>query len=46
MLAREKGMKAVKAKIYSFILQSRNKFQNIGFMQNDDEWFEYPIVVE
>ncbi len=43
-LAREKGMKAVKANIYSFNHQSRKMFQGIGFIQTDDEWFEYSIA--
>lgn len=46
MFAREKGMKAIKANIYSFNHQSLKMFQDIGFVQTDDEWFEYPIVAE
>jgi RimJ/RimL family protein N-acetyltransferase len=42
-LAKEKGMDKVTANIYSFNIQSQRMFQSIGFMQMDDEWFEYRI---
>lgn len=42
-LAKEKGMQTVKANIYSFNTQSRRSFQDVGFKQVADEWFEYRI---
>ena len=36
-LAREKGMKKVKANIYSFNEQSRRMFQSVGFVKTGDE---------
>ena len=45
-LAREKGMERVKANIYSFNEQSKKMFMAAGFVQTDDEWYEYPIEHE
>ena len=42
-LAREKGMKKVKANIYSFNEQSRRMFQSVGFVKTGDEWYEYML---
>lgn len=42
-LASEKGMKEVKAQIYSFNLQSKKMFLNVGFIQQDEEWYIYPL---
>lgn len=42
-LAGEKGMKKVKANIYSFNEQSRRMFQSVGFVKTDDEWYEYTL---
>ena len=42
-LAREKGMKKVKANIYSFNEQSRRMFQSVGFVKTGDEWYEYTL---
>ncbi|MDD6263384.1 MAG: GNAT family N-acetyltransferase [Clostridiales bacterium] len=42
-LAGEKGMKRVKANIYSFNEQSRRMFQSVGFVKTDDEWYEYTL---
>ena len=42
-LAKEKGMKKVKANIYSFNNQSRSMFQSVGFERIDDEWYEYRL---
>ncbi len=42
-LAKEKGMKKVKAKIYSFNKQSQSMFQSVGFERTDDEWYEYTL---
>lgn len=40
-LAREKGMKEVKANIYSFNGQSRKMFRSVGFRQLSEEWYSY-----
>ena len=42
-LAKEKGMRAVKANIYSFNKQSQRMFQSIGFQPSEDEWYIYTI---
>ncbi|MCR4677494.1 MAG: GNAT family N-acetyltransferase [Lachnospiraceae bacterium] len=42
-LAREKGMKKVRAVIYSFNTQSRAMFKAAGFKQVDEEWYEYVL---
>ncbi len=42
-LAGGKGMKRVKANIYSFNEQSRRMFQSVGFVKTDDEWYEYTL---
>ncbi len=42
-LAKEKGMTALKANIYSFNKQSKHMFISIGFKQISDEWYEYEI---
>lgn len=42
-LAREKGMPAVRANIYSFNEQSRRAFLSVGFRQESEEWFVYPL---
>lgn len=36
-------MDNVKANIYSFNTQSQRMFQSVGFVQTDDEWYEYCI---
>ncbi|MBD5080717.1 MAG: GNAT family N-acetyltransferase [Ruminococcaceae bacterium] len=38
-LAREKGMKQVKANIFSFNLQSKNMFLSLGFEYAEEDWF-------
>ena len=43
LLANEKGMASVKANIYSFNKQSQAMFLSIGFIQTDDEWYEYKL---
>lgn len=43
LLAKEKGMASVKANIYSFNKQSQAMFLSIGFIQTDDEWYEYKL---
>lgn len=40
-IAKEKGMTKVLANIYSFNEQSRRLFLKAGFIQTDEEWFEY-----
>ena len=42
-LAKEKGMKQVKANIYSFNQQSQAMFRAVGFEKTDDEWYEYRL---
>lgn len=42
-LAREKGMKTVKANIYSFNKQSQMMFQSVGFEKTEEEWYEYRL---
>ena len=42
-LAKEKGMKAVKANIYSFNTQSQKMFASVGFRRTDDEWYTYEL---
>ena len=38
-LAGEKGMKAVKANIYAFNLQSKRMFEAVGFQKESEEWY-------
>lgn len=45
-LARSKGMKEVKANIYSFNTQSQKMFESVGFKQVADEWFTFQIETE
>lgn len=42
-LAEEKGMKQVKANIYSFNRQSQRMFQSIGFVETAPEWYTYTL---
>lgn len=42
-LAREKGMKTVKANIYSFNKQNQMMFQSVGFEKTAEEWYEYRL---
>lgn len=42
--AREKGMHAVKANVYSFNTQSQKMFQSLGFQKVAEEQYEYHIV--
>lgn len=42
-LAKEKGMREVKANIYAFNKQSQRMFQTIGFQPSGDEWYIYHI---
>jgi len=42
-LAREKGMARVRANIYSFNKQSQRMFLSVGFVQTDEEWYEYTL---
>ena len=43
-LAKEKGMKKVRAKIFSFNTQSRKMFEAIGFLRISEEWYEFIIA--
>lgn len=45
-LAKEKGMEKVRAKIYSFNLQSLSMVQSIGFEKVAGEWYEYEFVIK
>ena len=40
-LAREKGLREVKANIYAFNTQSRKMFESVGFQQVSEEWYAY-----
>ncbi|MCR4960186.1 MAG: GNAT family N-acetyltransferase [Lachnospiraceae bacterium] len=40
-LAKEKGMSAVRANIYSFNKQSQKMFESMGFKKTAEEWYEY-----
>ena len=44
-LAREKGLREVKANIYSFNTQSRKMFESVGFRQVSEEWYSYYLRV-
>ncbi len=44
-LARVKGMKEVKANIYSFNTQSQKMFESLGFKQVTEEWFIFKIDI-
>ena len=41
VLAREKGLKEVRANIYSFNTQSRNMFESVGFQKVSEDWYSY-----
>ena len=43
-LAQEKGLKSVKAHIYSFNTQSQRMFLAAGFVHTDGEWYEYTLT--
>lgn len=43
-LAREKGMASVRVNIYSFNRQSQRMFLSVGFVQTDEEWYEYTFI--
>lgn len=43
LLVKENGMASVKANIYSFNKQSQAMFLSIGFIQTDDELYEYKL---
>lgn len=42
-LAKEKGMREIKANIYAFNKQSQKMFQSVGFRPSEDEWYIYAI---
>lgn len=44
-LAREKRMARVRANIYSFNKQSQRMFLSVGFVQTDEEWYEYTLFI-
>ena len=39
-LAKDKGIKKVKANIYSFNAQSQKMFESVGFSRVSEEWYE------
>lgn len=43
LIAKEKGLKKLKANIYSFNNQSRRMFESIGFKQIAEEVYEYEL---
>lgn len=43
-LAKEKGLRKIKAHIYSFNTQSRKMFLAAGFVQTDIEWYELKLT--
>lgn len=43
-LAQEKGIPCVRANIYSFNKQSQRMFRSVGFVQTDEEWYEYTFI--
>lgn len=45
-LAKEKGMKKVQAKIYSFNVQCQKMVKAIGFEKVTDEWYEYEFIIK
>ena len=45
-LAKEKGLKEVKANIYSFNTQSQKAFEAVGFHRVSDEWYSYQIEAD
>lgn len=42
-LAKETGMTAVRANIYSFNKQSQRMFLSVGFQRIEHEWYEYGV---
>ena len=44
-LARENRMVRVRANIYSFNKQSQRMFLSVGFVQTDEEWYEYTLFI-
>ena len=45
-LAKEKGLKEVKANIYSFNTQSQKAFESVGFHKVSDEWYSCQMDAE
>lgn len=43
-LAKEKGMKQVKAEIYSFNEQSRKMFFSLGFEHTEEDWYVLDLM--
>ena len=41
--AKEKGMKQLKANIYSFNTQSQRMFEAIGFQKVEEEWYSFKV---
>ena len=42
-LAKEKGIKEIRANIYSFNTQSKRMFESVGFHKISEEWYSFPI---
>ena len=45
-LAKEKGLKEVKANIYSFNTQSQQTFESVGFQKVSEEWYSCQLDTE
>ena len=45
-LANEKGLKEVKANIYSFNTQSQKMFESVGFQKVSEEWYSCQLDTE
>ncbi len=43
-LAKEKGIREVKANIYKFNTQSQKMFESVGFHKTAEEWFSFQIT--
>ena len=43
-LAKEKGIREVKANIYSFNTQSQKMFESVGFHKTAEEWYTFQIT--
>ena len=43
-LAKEKGLKEVKANLYVFKKKKKKMFESVGFKRTEEEWYCYHIV--
>lgn len=44
LLAKEKGLREVRARIYPFNTQSQRMFESVGFRREAGEWFVCPLA--